>query len=331
MFFASVVITACDFSKPAIDATVQEALKKQEAELAQQSMNPAAHFKLAQTYEKAGLTMKAADAYLQVLELDPIHADGMAALGRIYEKLGYYTASFRRLHQCLKTESDHPECLYQIGALLRKDGSKTGLTQSLSYWRRFLRSSTTHPKLDEVRRAVGEVEAQLDTTGRPAQSEHTITEAAPDPDQASDVISSHEGASGSEDVGQLNPFGAAIGRAIAAIRKKDSSTAEAAFRVALTIRPKDAGALAGLAETLFHQGKNEAAQKAVTKAYDSDPKNTQAQWVYGLIMIKSGKNMARALEAWNALQRDSPEFAAQVGVTKTLEAVQKMPTSKKVH
>ena len=82
--------------------------------------------------------------------------------------------------------------------------------------------------------------------------------------------------------------------------------------------------LAGLAETLFHQKKVQEAQTTISLAYDADPKNAQARWVYGLIMIKSGKNMAKALQAWEALRRDSPDFAEQVGVTKTLDAVKKM-------
>jgi len=316
----------CNFDQNLIDEAVQTALKSNEARVAQDPENPQAHSELAKAYDRAGLSMKAADAHLKVVELDPKNSDSIGALGRIYQKLGYYTAAYRQLTHCLKIDPKHSECLYRLGALLRKDGSKAGLAQSLTYWRQFLRVTQNHPKLDEVRRTVQEVEAQLETTAGTSGTE--ASKAAPTPSNPSDVIPSHNQAGSNEDVGQLNPFGAAIGKAIAAIRRKDSLAAENAFRDALKIRPNDAGALAGLAETLFHQGKSPEAQEAVTKAYDADPKNTQAQWVYGLIMIKSGKNIERALQAWTTLNRESPEFAKQVGVTKTLETVQKMKAPK---
>ncbi|MDP6927762.1 MAG: hypothetical protein QGG84_11820, partial [Rhodospirillales bacterium] len=189
-----------------------------------------------------------------------------------------------------------------------------------NYWRRFLSVVEEHPRLSEVRRRMSEVEAQIETSRD--QQPTAAAEPAPKPPTA--TIPEHNGAQNQEDVGQLNPFGLAIGKAMAAIKRKDSAGAEAAFREALKLRPNDVGTLAGLAETLYHQKKTLEAEETISAAYQRDMSNTQARWVYGLIMLKSGKNMEKALQAWEALNRDSPDFAAQVGVSKTLEAVKQM-------
>lgn len=311
---------ACSFERAPITSETQTRLDQLRGEVNATPENPQSHYSLALAYEEAGLPMKAADEYHKATQLNPQHGPSIAALGRLYEKLGYYTAAYQQLTLCLRVSPNQPDCLYQIGALLQKDGSNSGLQQSLTYWRRFASVARDHPKFAEVRRRLNEVEAQLDT----ALDKPAAQVASPTPVAPSATIPGHDKTQNSEDVGQLNPFGAAIGKAIAAIRKKDSVTAEAAFRDALKIKPTDTGALAGLAETLFHQNKTKLAQQTITKAYDADPTNAQARWVYGLIMIKTGQNIGKALEAWEALNRDSPEFANEVGVAKTLEAVKKM-------
>ena len=308
-----------------MDATTLERIAKLKNDAITQPSSVQAQYSLALSLEEAGLNMEAADAYHNVLQLNSSHGPSLGALGRLYEKLGYFTASYRQLMTCVRVAPEQPECLYQLGALLQRDGSNAGLQQSLTYWRRFLEVAQNHPRRSEVERRLNEVEAQIDTALDKTPNANEVATSAPsNPPTEASALPDHSGVKSDDSVGQLNPFGQAIGEAIAAIRKKDSATAEKAFRRALAIRPNDAGAMAGLAETLFHQNKTPEAQSTISKAYEIDPKNAQTQWVFGLIMIKTGQNIGKALEAWEALNRDSPEFAKQVGVTKTLETVKKM-------
>jgi len=320
---------ACEFDRVTVDSDSLERIAKLKNGAITQPTSVQAHYSLALSLEEAGLDMQAADAYHKVLQLNETHGPSLGALGRLYEKLGYFTASYRQLMTCVRVAPDFPECLYQLGALLQRDGSNTGLQQSLTYWRRFLETAQNHPKRAEVQRRLNEVEAQLDTALDKAPSSTDVSASAPSsaPPTAS-ALPDHSNVKSDEPVGKLNPFGQAISEAIAAIRKKDSPAAERAFRRALALRPDDAGAMAGLAETLFHQKKTAEAQSTISKAYEIDPKNAQTQWVFGLIMIKTGQNIGKALEAWEALNRESPEFAKQVGVTKTLETVKKMREGK---
>ncbi|MEE2903310.1 MAG: tetratricopeptide repeat protein [Myxococcota bacterium] len=323
------ICTACEFDRATVDSDSLERIAKLKNDAITQPTSVQAHYSLALSLEEAGLDMEAADTYHQVLQLNDTHGPSLGALGRLYEKLGYFTASYRQLMTCVRVAPDQPECLYQLGALLQRDGSNAGLQQSLTYWRRFLETAQNHPKRAEVQRRLNEVEAQLDTALDKTPPSNEVAAAAPTgAPQAASALPNHSSEKSDDSVGELNPFGKAIGEAIAAIRKKDSPTAEKAFRRALALRPNDAGAMAGLAETLFHQKKTSEAQSTISKAYEIDPKNAQTQWVFGLIMIKTGQNIGKALEAWEALNRESPEFAKQVGVTKTLETVKQMREGK---
>jgi predicted Zn-dependent protease len=138
------------------------------------------------------------------------------------------------------------------------------------------------------------------------------------------AIPEHEGADDDEPVGGLNAFGAAIGRALDAVKNKDPQAAEKALQEALAIAPNDVGANAFMAETYLAEGRMNEAITQAEKAYKLDPTDSQARWVYGLVFIRSGKDMKKGIEAWQALAKDDPKYAEQAGVTKTLEQIRDM-------
>ncbi len=118
-------------------------------------------------------------------------------------------------------------------------------------------------------------------------------------------------------------FTQAMDRAFAASAKNDAPGAAAGFEKALELRPKDANALAGLAEAQFAQNQQAAAVSNAEKAWAANPKDPQVRWTFGLIMLANKKRTAEAIEAWKALARENSGYAERLGIPARLEAIER--------
>lgn len=119
------------------------------------------------------------------------------------------------------------------------------------------------------------------------------------------------------------PYAEAMVRALEARKRNDAKAAEAAYRDALRHRAKDAIALAGLAEVLFAQKKHADAIEQIEVAYEVKPDAPEVRWAFGLIMLENRKRTEDAVAAWEALAKDTPEYAAQLQVPARLQAIKK--------
>jgi len=274
---------------------------------------------VADLYAEAGRVFEAADQLKKATELDPSRGGARVKLAELYQRIGYYTEAFIELRHCIERNPAEADCLYAIGGILKADGTPSGLDQAREVWERLISVAPNHPKAEAAKKGLAQIAAQ-----RPASQPAEAPKPGALPEAGTAQLPAHTGAGANEDVGNLNPFGAAIGKAMAAVRAKDGPAAEAAFREALTISPDDPGALAGLAETLHTQNNPEEAERTAQRAYDLAPTHPQVRWVFGLIMLKRGRQIGPALEAWKALAKEEPEYAKQLGVIRTLDAIDQM-------
>lgn len=118
-----------------------------------------------------------------------------------------------------------------------------------------------------------------------------------------------------------DPYVAAMVRAIEARKKGDARAAEVEYRAALKAQPRDANALAGVAEMLFAQEKNDDAVSPAELAYELKPTDPEVRWVFGLVMLSKNKRADDAIAAWEALIKDSPDYAKQLGVAERLKVI----------
>lgn len=321
-----------------VDPALASEIAAKSARLEQNPTDANLRLQLAALFEKTGQYFQAAEMYREAASNDGRDTRARVGLARAYRALGYSTRAFEELGNCLKLDPGDPECLWESAEVLRKQGSKPALEQARRAYQRFIDVAATHARADEVRKLLRQLDAQLGPETAPASQPASRPAAPPtapsgkkiDGDaSAAALMPDHAGVGKDQDVGELNPFGVAIGRAIKAIEARDPKGAEAAFRAALAIRPGDAGALAGLAETLYQQDKLQEAADTAEKAFAANNQHVQARWIYGLTMIKSGKNIGAAIEAWKALARDDPEYAEQLGVTRTLKMVEQFKAAPK--
>lgn len=279
-----------------------------------------ARLELGDLYWKAGRVFEAADQYKFAMDLSPSEPRAYAGLSDAYEKLGFYQQSFDVLVRCAQTVARSEECVLRIGFALKSDGTKEALSQAAQAFGHFLSIAPNHPRAEEVKKAMADIAAKLGAL--PKTQTATPAEDA-DPTSRPD-IPEHEAAKPGEPIGELNAFGAAIGRALDAVKRNDAKAAETALHEALAISPDDVGANAFLAETYLAQGKMDEAIKQADKAYALDPKDSQARWVFGLVYIRANKDMKKGVDAWRALVADDPDYAEKAGVTKTLQQVEGM-------
>ena len=330
VLLVGLLLSACTFDfegTPPLTPALRDEIASAEAAVYAAESDPARRVAVAQAYEAAGRYFDAAEQLKKATELAPSDGAARAKLARLYERLGYFPEAFLQLRKCLDHDPNDPDCLYATGAMLKHDGSPGALAQARVVWQRFLAVAPEHGKAADVRKGLAQIDAQAPKrpASQPAPSAPAGDIAAAVPSAEGGAhLPGHENVQGDDSIGALNPFGQAIGVAMAAVRAKDPAAAEAAYRKALALRPNDAGALAGLAETLHKLEKGSEAQQVAQQAYAADPAHPQARWVFGLVMLKAGHKIGEALEAWRALSRDEPEYAKQLGVTRTLEEVDRM-------
>ena len=113
-------------------------------------------------------------------------------------------------------------------------------------------------------------------------------------------------------------------KAIHAVKKNDAKTAETAYHEALSIRPDDPSALAGLAEIQLSQNRLDEAVKTIEKAYSLHETDLQVRYVFGETMLRARKRTADAIEAWKALMAEDPELAKQLGIPERLKAIEQL-------
>ncbi|MBI2377827.1 MAG: tetratricopeptide repeat protein [Deltaproteobacteria bacterium] len=288
----------------------------------------------------------AADLSKETAERWPKDPRAYATLADAYDRLGYFMKGFEALRRCLDTMPGNDPCTVSMAFLLLGEGSDFAQKEARRMLRTFVANTKDHPRLLEAQSTLALLEKKLGpdapdsavaegaTPSEPAnphgagfgvagQNPHAGVTGAP-PAGPVDLIPGHGGAQpGDPDVGDLNDFGRALARAMDATRRQDAAGAENAFRDALKIRPEDPSANAGLAETLLVQGKIDEAVLAATRAYSLAPGEPQTRWTFGIVMTKSGRDIAAGVEAWRALVRDTPDVAAQVGVQKFIEEYEK--------
>jgi tetratricopeptide (TPR) repeat protein len=330
---AVALAAGCDLSAALTqrtDPAVDRDLKALEARAKASPEDLSAQVALGNAYLGAQRFFLAADTFKAVQQKAPDDPRVRVGLAECYNALGYLIESWEQLKSCTDHNPNDPECVLRMAVLMKGDGSKSGLTEARRLFERFLKVAPSDPRAAMARSNLEQVEAQLKQAGMvpPPEAEPAeeaphaegVPEASP-PSSAEAMVPGHPSAGSDEGVGELNPFGVAIQKALAAMRRNDPAGAEAAFKEALAIRPDDPAAVAGLAEAQLALGKNSEAQASADKAIALDPKDEQARWAYGLVMIRTTKNVPKAIETWRSLVADDPEYAKKLGVTKMLEQI----------
>ncbi len=295
--------------------------------------------RLVEAHVRAGHLFAAADLAKETTDRWPREPRAYAALAATYDRLGYFMKGFETLRKCLEAVPENEPCTVTMAFMLMGEGSDFARKEARRMLRKLVeRATPSTPRLAEAKATLEVLEKELGPdTGAPpevaaSQPGMPPTPANPHgtPTSPVDMIPGH-GTAGPEgaDVGELNDFGRAFARALEATRNQDVKGAEAAFRDALKIKGDDASALAGLAETLLVQGMTKEAVQHAKRAYELAPGEPQTRWTFGLVMTKSGVDVAAGVDAWRALARDTPEVAAQVGVPQFIEQFDRAKTPQK--
>jgi tetratricopeptide (TPR) repeat protein len=326
---------ACEFQKPAtLDPELERRIAQKQLALAG-AKDGNAEAELAELYLEGERFFDAAE-HFQFAAVKGTAPERIAAgLALTYLELGYIPAMVEQLKICFKIDQAHPDCLYAFGSLLERDGSESALQEARRTYQRFLAvAPSSHRRIAYVKSTLEQLNARLkevpDTEAPVQQNDphggggnpHGGGD-APHAGGAPSGVPGHDGAKGDEDVGELNPFGKAISKAIDAANKGDIPGAEAAFREALKVAPQDAGALAGLADTLYAQKKDADARATIDKARSIDPKDPQVRYVFGLIYLEDKTKQKEALESWASLLADDPGYAAQLKLADRMKALKK--------
>jgi tetratricopeptide (TPR) repeat protein len=331
LLLASLAVAACDLraAKRTDDPALARTISELTTALGQSPNDLVLRRRLADAHLAAEHWFVAAEIYKQVVDVTPEDGLALAGLSDAYLKLALYPQAFEALSRGVTAAEGGEECMLRLGLLLRGDGSPEGLVQARSVLARFVDRAPQHPRIEEARAALRELDVQIATTPGAAAIAGTSSTAGAPAGAASGTspsasIPAHQGAAGQAPVGQLNPFGVAFGRALEAVRKSDAPGAEAALLEALKYQPDDVSALALLSETYLVMNRPDDARRYADKAYATNPRDSQARWAFGLVHVRTRGDVGRALEAWRALAKDDPDFAEQAGVTRSLAEAERM-------
>lgn len=272
---------------------------------------------------------EAADTFKKAKDLGSNDIRIHAGLTTVYFELGYFKAGIEELKSCIQQDRNNPDCLFAYAKLVEPDQSKKAKEELRQVWLRFLAIAPNHRKASYAKSSLERLNAELGPMQTPPpvpSSQPAPPPTEPDaPASRPAQIPGHPDGSPEprEDVGELNEFGRAIAKAVQAVERNDAKAAEAAFREALKVRPEDAGAMAGLSETLLAQNKADEAVKTIERAYDLDKADPQVRWAFGMIMIRAKKRLPEAVAAWEALAKDDPEYAKRLKIPERLETIKK--------
>lgn len=334
------------------DPALQSRIAAIEAQVRQQPDDVALLIQLGEAQHDANHDFAAADTLRAATDRDPKSAKAHGMLADTYLSLGYVTSAVEHLRQCMGLDRQQPDCLFAVGSLFENDSTQQGMSEARRAYRQLLALAPGHKKAALVQSRLAQLDAKLGPdTGQPeaAASQPATDEAAGQatganphagvpgapqgelppghpttgqPSGAATTIPGHPttGPDGQE-VGGLNKFGAALKRGYDAVKRSDAVAAEAAFREALAERPDDSAALSGLAQTLLFQKKSEEAITVSEKAVAADPSDPQARWSLGYALIQSGKDVAKGIATWEALTRDSADYAKQINLQGMIDEV----------
>ncbi len=267
----------------------------------------------------SGRGFEAADVLLEAELAGQATPKIHAALAQTYADLGYGRAVIRELGGCLERARRQPDCLYLLGRILEEDGTPSSLREARRTYTLFLEVAPDHPEANRARSALEQLGGPL----REAASRPSSAPAAPG------LAAAHPGGepaarAGGPARGNLNPFGQALAEAFAALRDGQPASAEAAYRRALDLRPDHAGTRAGLAQALSAQGKEAEAVREIEAVFADSPTDPQVRFVFGALMLRSDERRAEAIAAWEALVRDTPDIAEDLGLPERLAALRQI-------
>lgn len=358
---------ACRFDpdrSSAKDSPAARHAAEAKARVAQKPNDPALLLELAAAYAEDHRTFDAADTYQLAIDQGAKTAQAYAGLAETYLELGYIPRMVEQLRQCMSIDRNDPDCLFALGSLFQADGSPDGLREARRTWRQILaaapsyrRAATVKSMLEQADARLGpetEADARLGPHGGALQeggdesADRAHAHAGDSESQSAagghgaasgaaqgspETIPAHAARGVTEDqpVGDLNPFGEALRRAYEAVRKNDPPAAEKAFGEALAIRPEDPSALSGLAQALLAQEKVDEAVQAARRGIAADPKDPQARWTYGLVMLKAKRDLEGALSAWETLIKDEPEYANRLRLPEMVARLKEAVSQKKLH
>ena len=213
--------------------------------------------------------------------------------------IGYYDQVEQLLRDCFAKNRGEPGCLYAAGELMMMVGTKPAQEAARSVWAQFVAVAPDHLRANYVRSELDQLNARLgppsaapkraapppsqpasQPASRPAAAPTETAPEQPSGNAVDPAVPGHAQGPQGRDVGELNPFGVAIQKAMVAIRNNDAPGAESAYREALEIRPNDASALAGLSEAQFSQRRIDDAVASIEKAWSIDPSDAQVRWVF---------------------------------------------------
>jgi cytochrome c-type biogenesis protein CcmH/NrfG len=349
---AAVSLVACsDVRKvESKDPALERRIAELRAKLEQRPEDVAVLIEIGEAYAAADRVFEASDAFLRATELDQQNVRARAGLAAAYLELGYVPRTVEQLRACMEVDRSYPDCLLVVGELFESDGSPPALKEARKTFRHFLALAPDHARAAYVKSKIDQLDARLgpeepqapaeapeqQAASQPAHPQQPPPTEQPQQQQAADrpnaaTIPGHNAAPDSEEVGELNPFGAALKRAFDAVQRNDAPGAEAAFREAVKISPNDPAALSGLAHALLAQGKNAEAIQAAESSVRADPKDSQARWTLGIVLMRTGKDVVRGIQMWEALVKDDPTYAKQMKLPEQLEEIRKYSKQQNVH
>lgn len=318
-----------------VEPALARRIAQKVAEIQAAPADRAKRLELGNLYLEAREFFDAAEAFRTASDGDKTDPAVHGGLAEAYLELGYFPSSLEQVRACFGKDRKEPGCLYVYGRMMSQIDDPQAQREAQGAYRDLLRVAPDFRKAKVVASELDQIDARVAQLPAPAApaSQPASAPAAPPTGEADKAPSADsavaagtpghgEGVEG-EEVGGLNPFGQAIAKAIQAVRRNDPAAAEAAFAEALTIRKDDPGALAGLAEMQFVQGKTTEATTNIDKAYTLDPKDAQVRWAFGRINVEQRRRVADGVAAWRALLADDPEYAKQLGVPERLEAIDK--------
>ncbi|MBK8013726.1 MAG: tetratricopeptide repeat protein [Deltaproteobacteria bacterium] len=350
-------------ARKALDPKVKARVQELETRMASTGPSAGTAADLGEAYLEGGALFEAADAFRRAAELGDKGDRVEAGLAAAYLGLGYVKSAIEHLTACFRLNRDNPSCLLTLAGLMESDGRKDALLEARRAYQRFLDLAPNHPRAAYARsmleqlnaslgpESVGPESAEAPEVGRGA----SMTDPHPTPPRGHPPTAQHPGPSGSavrpskgtaptasghepgapptiaghahgvegQEVGELKPFGLAIQKAMEAERAENHRGAIAAYREALTLEPNDPTALAGLARSLWRAEQTKEALDVAEAAYRQAPTDPEVRYVFGLIMLKSGRNPEIGLSAWKALARDDPEYAARLGLPASIEQLER--------
>ena len=349
--FLVLATAGCDLDFQAqkdLPAGLARRIAQKRAEAEQRPSDPQAALQLGELYMEGERWFEAAEALSRARTNAPQDTRALGGLATAYMSLGFYNQVELLLRDCFQRNRQEPGCLYAAGELMMLVGSKPALEAARSVWSNLIAIAPNHQKAAYVRSALDQLNAQLGPPGaasqpssRPAQPGQAANQELPaghpppaghptpsghpapsdPPAGAGNVdptVPGHADAAGNQDVGELNPFGVAIQKAMTAVRNNDAAGAEEGYTEALKIRPKDPGALAGLAEAQLAQNRTADAVTSISRAWEADNKDPQVRLVFGRVMFQARQRTDEAIAAWESIIRDTPDYARQLGLDRKL-------------